>query len=52
MYAGAKAAFALWRATDGAPRAAMAPFGTDWGGLPYEVSAAQMHEAFLEAWTL
>eukprot|EP00037_Helgoeca_nana_P000206 m.20663 g.20663 ORF g.20663 m.20663 type:complete len:322 (-) comp10268_c0_seq1:174-1139(-) len=51
-FKGARAAFTLWRATDGIPRATTIPFGTDWGGLPYDVAAAQMWEAFVEAWTL
>ena len=51
VYAAFAAIMRAWRARPDLGSMATVPFGTEFGGLPDEVSANQMFEAFLEAWT-
>ena len=51
VYAAFAAIMRAWRARPDLGSMATVPFGTGFGGLPDEVSANQMFEAFLTAWT-
>ena len=49
VYAAFAAIMRAWRARPDLGSMATVPFGTEFGGLPDEVSANQMFEAFLTA---
>eukprot|EP01052_Picozoa_sp_SAG31_P033574 SAG31_NODE_3814_length_3859_cov_5.598936_4_plen_227_part_00 len=52
VYKAARAAFEAWRGHQPMISSlAMPMFGTGWGRVPYTVAAAQMWEAFVDAWT-
>ena len=46
----ARAAFVAWRSEPDIETVSMPSFGTGWGGVPPIIAAAQMWEAFVDAW--